>query len=183
MSDWNEWQADFTGGGAAIREGELRRYRRRQQRKLAIEVAAAAVVIGWYGFLLSRNPAPPTVALGLASTIFLGVYLTYLFLNRHAALRGSDAPTTAWIEVLRRRVEADLRWNRFLGRSIAGAAILGALWAPWQLAHFWSTYRAEPMRAVIGIGGFYAILGGLWIFRRRQLRQLRAQLADLDDAS
>ena len=182
MSDWKDLEEAFrAGGGPPVGEGDLRRYRRRQLVSLAVEVAAGVAVLAFYAVGLVRSPSPPLVALALATTLFLGVYLTYLFLNRRAVLQDAALPTDAWHAVLRRRAAADLRWNGFLTRSLAGMAIFGVVWGAWQVLHFREVYSAEPWRAVVGFGIYYGILGAMWLVQRRKRPGLEARLAELGD--
>lgn len=180
--NWDELQADFQGAGDPIGPEELRRFRSRQRVKVGIELLAGAVIVAFYVRVLGRAPTPPLVALAAISLIFTGGYMVYLFANRNGLLRASAADSASWRALLRKRIEADLRWNRFLTRFCVGAAAFGLIWGPWMTIHHAGVYRAEPWRAVLGFGVYYAVLLGLWLGQRRARARLVAERSRLDQA-
>jgi xanthosine utilization system XapX-like protein len=177
--DWNDLQAEFRSGGEPIAPGELHRFRRRERLKMAFEVAAGAAVVAFYAVALLRRPAPPLVALAIVSVLVVGGFLTYLFTTRHALLTASATDAAQWKALLRDKLDADVRANRLLGRFCIGGAVFGLLWGPWQYFAHEETYRAEPWRAVVGFGVYYAILAGLWLHHRRTKRRLGEKRAAL----
>ena len=173
--NWDELQADFQRGGKPIAPGEIRRFRRHERRKAAQEVIAAAALVAWYGVLLSRSPPPALVAVAIASLLFVGIHLTYLFMTRSELLRASAADTAGWLELLRKKVDADLRWNRFIRGVCITAFVFGLVWAPWMFFTFESGYRAQWWRAAIGFGGYFALVLFMYAWCRRKARLLQAR--------
>lgn len=178
--NWDELQADFQGAGEPLRPEELRRFRSRQRMKVGVELLAGAVIVAFYVRVLSRAPTPPLIALAVISLIFTGGYMVYLFANRNGLLRASATDTASWRALLRKRVDADLRWNRFLTRFCVGAAAFGLIWGPWMVIQHAAIYRAEPWRAVLGFGVYYAVLLGLWFGQRRARRRLLEEGARME---
>jgi hypothetical protein len=173
--NWDELGADFRNGGAPIAPDEVRRFRRRQQGKVAIEVVASAVLVGVAGWILSRSPPPAAIAILIAALLFVGVDLTYLFTNRAGLLRASASTTDEWLALLRKQADADLRLNRFATRVCIVAAIIGVGWAPWMFFTFPAEYMAAPWRAVVGFGGYFAFVGATLLWLRWKRRQLVAR--------
>ena len=177
--NWDELQADFRNGGEPIDPGELRRFRRRQQGKIAAEVIAAVALVVFWAWVLSRSPPPALVAVAIASLLFVGADITYLFSNRAGLLRAAATTTDEWMVLLRKQVDADLRWNRFLIGVCTVAAVFGAVWAPWMFWTFADEYLAAPWRAVIGFGGYFALVFGMLAWFRRTRRRLVARQEEL----
>ena len=53
--------------------------------------------------------------------------------------------------------------------SSATAIVLMLLWVPWRIWEDLAVYKAQPMRAVVGIGGIAGIMfcHGWWMWRKR----------------
>jgi hypothetical protein len=178
--NWDEMQATFQDGGEPIAPDEVRRFRRRQQAKVAVEVIAGAALVAVYANLLSRSPPPALVAVAIASLLFVGMYLTYLFTIRSGLLRASAVTTGEWLALLRQQVDADLRWNRFLTRVCIGAALFGTAWAPWLFFTFADAHLAAPWRAVVGFGSYFVLVFGMLGWCGRTRRRLLARREALE---
>ncbi len=173
--NWDDLQADFRNGGAPIAPGEVRRFRRRQQGKVAVELIAAVALVGVSAWILSRSPPPAAIAVLMASLIFVGADLTYLFTNRAGLLRASASTTGEWLALLKKQADADLRLNRFGTGVCLVAAVFGVGWAPWMFFTFPAEYLAAPWRVVVGFGGYFVIVIGTLAWLRVRRRRLLAR--------
>ena len=116
------------------------------------------------------------VALALANAIFVGVWLTRLFLNLEGTWRAGAETTAAYLDLALERRKAAVRWSTFLTRTLYVLGGAGLVFMTWMIGAHWAIYSKEPYRAVIGVGGFAVILAGLAVYNARKGKSVRAEL-------
>ncbi len=148
---------------------------RRLRRGAAVEILAtvfSTLVCLW--FLARSRGELVTVVVCAAVLIFNGVWVTRLLTLRQGSLRAAGTELDAFLELTRRRLADDLKWNAFGRRSTAVGALFLAPWSVWMFASHYDKYMAEPWRAVVGFGGIAVILSGLFAYQSRKRRALEA---------
>ncbi len=180
LASWrSEWQS--LGGREDLARELAERARKdgqRIRRAAALEISATAVATAFCVWFLAKSKgAPIVVALSVVILVFNGVWLTRLFTLREGTMRGVSPGEglDAFVELTRRRIADDLRWNRFSRGATQVLATFIALWCAWAFVQGYSFYAAEPWRGVVGFGGAAAILGGLFVWQRRKAAKLETE--------
>jgi hypothetical protein len=169
----NEWES--LGGRddlAKTLEKNVAKDATKWKRAVALEVLAAifSSSVSMF-FAIASHGAPTAVAMCAGIYLFNGVWLTRLF-----TIRGDDKAAgtglDAFVELTRKRLDADLRWNAFARRSCQVLGVVATAWSIWMLIEGWKFYLAEPWRGVIGFGGIYVILAGLFYALGRKRKKI-----------
>lgn len=179
LESWKaEWQSLGGREGLAAELAErVRKDGRRLRRTFAVEALAALAVTGYCAGLLLRNPKPVVVAYCVVALLFNGVWMTRLLTLREGTMRAVGEGLDAHLDLTRRRLADDLRWNHFTRRGVQVLAVLLTPWSIWMLVEGREFYAAAPWRAVVGFGGLVVILAAITITQRRKQKKLEAERA------
>jgi hypothetical protein len=181
---WREWTTDFKAGGRSLQTSDLARRLRRSSIEMAGEVGLTiAVCLGVVLLLAHRmlnKPHPVIVSISAVVIAFLAVSVVILFRLRRGSWRSAEQTPRALVALLRRREESRLREARFSMKSSIALGLAVTLWIPWRLWVDWDGYVREPWRAVLGVGGTYALLAVAllvtWRWRIRKEGALKVAL-------
>ena len=99
---------------------------------------------------------------------------------RQGSLRAAGTGLDAFVELTRRRLADDLKWNAFGRRSTLALALFLLPWSVWMFLRHYDKYVAEPWRAFVGFGTVAVILGGLLAYQRHKQRALEADRERLE---
>jgi membrane protein implicated in regulation of membrane protease activity len=180
--DWTQWSQAWQSASApppALLQ-RIRRDRRRQLWNFVGELAACLLLVVFYSVLLSRGVPRPMEVLAYANFVFVAVWLGRLFVTFRSTWTPASTDTRSFVELTRRRLHAKLRWLVFVRRCLVVLAVCGAAWITWMTIEFASVYLAQPHRAIVGIGGFAAIVVLVAITTRRKTRETERELAELN---
>lgn len=153
---------------------------RRRVLEVIAEVVASALVVAFYVHAALRGAPPVVLVMGAVSSVFVAVWLGYLFHVRRATWRAPTDTVVEQVRLARRRRHADVRWWVFVGRAAAVFGLAAVALAPFLLHAGRETYLAEPWRALVGFGGIAVILGGVLWHARRKLRAARREAEEID---
>ena len=177
LEGWRQgWQA--LGGRADLARSLAERVKqdgRRLQRELVSEMAWAAASSALCVWLLVDSGGKPVVAVACAGTLlFTGAWVTRLLTLKYGAASGADSGLDAFVELTRRRLADELKWQLYRRRSLDVAALLIVPWTIWALTERYSLYRAQPWVGIAEVGLLVGLLVGLFIHLPRKIRALEA---------
>ncbi len=177
-----EWQSLGGRDGLAMELAErVVKDGRRLRRGAVIEIVAAAFSTLGCTWLLVRTHGDLLVVLVCSAIlIFNGIWVTRMLTLRQGSLRAAGTGLDAFLELTRRRLADDLKWNAFGRRTTLGLALFLVPWCVWMFVRHQEMYMAEPWRAVIGFGTVAVILVGLFAYQRHKLRALEADRERLE---
>lgn len=170
------WQATAPSPGEL--EASVRAASRRMRVGIAVEWVAGALVVGFWLRQAVVMPHPIVFVLGGGSVVFVAVWLTML----HRTLGRAPAPTgsvRAHLHTTAELARRQERWYVFARRSLLAFCGFATLVMPWKAWVDWEMYRAEPWRAVVGFGGFFALSAALFAvigFMQRRAAESAARL-------
>ncbi|HEX7666156.1 MAG TPA: hypothetical protein VF407_16630 [Polyangiaceae bacterium] len=175
-TEWNE-MADLPAFERTIGERVARDGRRLLVAAVG-EVGGAIVGIAGAVWLVARAHGSRVVLwLALALVLFFCMWLGRFFKMRRGLFRAPAESVAAFVDLTRKRLASEIEWMAFAKRSTTALGIASVVWMAWALVAHLDRYAAEPWRAVIGVGGVLAILGGLaWWIPRKHAR-LTSELA------
>lgn len=178
LARWQEeWQSLGDEAGLAK---ELVARAERDGRKLKISAARevlgaafAAAVSAW--LVVFTKGKLEVVVVAIAIALFSGAWITHFFTVRAGTFAASGQGIEAFVALTRARMAAATRWNRYAMKWNLVLATLLVPWSVWVFIAHLDAYLAAPWRAVVGFGGWVAIMAGLMFFLRVKAKRLRAE--------
>jgi hypothetical protein len=190
LNGWrSEWQRlGQTQGTAEELVRRASKDLRRMRAAAMAEVLAALCSSAFSVWLVVRSHGAVEIA-SIAATVlaFNGAWLTHYFSVRQGVLSPSAGSTREYVELTRKRLQVEQRWNQNARRWTLALSVVLLPWCVWMFTGHFEFYRAAPWRGVVGFGGMFVILGGLFAFmhRKRQtigkkIEAFERQIADLE---
>ena len=177
LEDWRRQWRELGGRDDLARSLSERvgKDRQRLWRELIAEcVAAAASTLLCVWLLVDSRGKPVVVVACAGALLYTGAWVTRLLTLKLAAARTDAVALEAFIELTRRRLAADIRWQTFEWQSVRVMPLLVLPWALWAVWHRYSLYVSEPWRAATELGLLVGLGVGAFIRIPRKLRRLEA---------
>lgn len=184
LADWQrEWQE--LGGEKELATELVTRVARdgrRIRRGVIIEILATLFSSTLCIWFMSRSRGElVTIVVCAGILVFNGVWVTRLLTLREGTLRARRPSVEgkgldAFVELTRRRLNDDLKWNTFATWTTRVLAIALVPWSIWAYVARFAMYKAEPWRAIVGFGTAFGILLVLFVVQRRKRKKLVAEV-------
>jgi hypothetical protein len=165
--------------GAALL-ARAQRSRRALTVRLALETAAGAAVLVFWGAVLATGPRAWIVeVLGYGSVAAVLVWWIAVLVAHREAFAGVAKTSQGLVALEHRRLIASLRWARLQlgGVLLVAAGIIVAM--PWVWRAGEDVYRAEPWRLVLAGIGLVVVVAGTVRQTARRRRRYEAALLEL----
>lgn len=190
LDGWrSEWQRlGHTNGSAEELVRRATKDQRRMRAAAAAEVLGAACSTAISMWLVARSHgALDVVTIAAAIMMFNGAWLTHYFSLRQGVLSPSASSTREYVELTRKRLLVEQRWNHAARRWTVALTLVVFPWCVWAFSRHFETYRAAPWRGLVGFGTVLVIFAGLFAFMHRRrltigkkLDAFERQVADLE---